>query len=112
VKLQIIFSFTVPLQKSVWNLIYSTGNYNQKWGGSSLDDSLSKWTKTGLFLSSLAPLICWFVWLERNAALFDEKIPSVQSVMIRSLGTVHKPVEVINKSSLRSCLINQTIEFL
>jgi ribonuclease HI len=33
-------------------------------------------------------------------------------VVIRSLGAVHKPVEFINKSSLRSCFINQIFEFL
>jgi ribonuclease HI len=100
-------SFTI----FVWNLIYSTGNYNQKWGESCLTDSLSKWTTNKYVPTTLPPLICWFVWLERNATTFDEKTPSVHSVMIRALGTVHKPEEVITSSLLRSCLINQNIEF-
>jgi len=76
-----------------------------------LDDSLSKWTKNRSASASLAPLICWFVWLERNVAIFEEKTPSAQSVVIRSLGSVHKLVENINQIFVRSCLINQIFEF-
>jgi hypothetical protein len=71
-----------PFTKSVWNKINSIKNYKQEWGGSNLDDSLSKWTKNRSASTSLAPLICWFVWLERNAMIFEEKTPSAQSVVI------------------------------
>jgi hypothetical protein len=50
-------------------------------------------------------------WFERNVALFEEKYPSVKSIVIRSLGAVHKPVEFINKSLLCSCFINQKFKF-
>jgi hypothetical protein len=30
--------------------------------------------------------ICWFIWLERNKAIFEETTPSIHSVIYKTLG--------------------------
>jgi hypothetical protein len=43
--------------------------------------------------------------------LFEEKKPSIQSVVICSIGAIHKSEEPVIKSSLRSCSLNQIVDF-
>jgi len=77
-----------------------------------LEDSLTKWMEFRFVYPNLAPLIYWNVWIERNEVLFEEKKPSIQSVVIRSIGAIHKSEEPAIKSPLHSCSLNRIVDFL
>jgi hypothetical protein len=49
-------------------------------------------------LSSLPTFICWFIWLERNLAIFESRNPSIEKVSFLSLGAVrsHRPQEKVH----------------
>jgi hypothetical protein len=65
--------------KRVWQKIITSKHYNQTWEGTDLDNCLTNWTKNKTIPSSLAALTCWFIWLERNASIFEGKLPSVST---------------------------------
>lgn len=59
------------------------------WSGASITDCLSTWLSNHAAPSSLAIMMCWQIWLERNKALFEDSTPSVQAVFYRILAHWH-----------------------
>jgi hypothetical protein len=61
--------------------------------------------RTNLFQKTLAALTCWYIWLERNNVIFDEKSPSVSVVVYKTLGSLNRLPQSHNSASLRACSI-------
>ena len=100
-----------PFTKRIWLKIKFVKKFNQDWSGIDLDDCLSNWTSDKTAPPCLVAHICWFIWLERNATIFEGKEPSVHLVVIKTLGFLHKPVAKMFSPRLRSCWIEQTLEY-
>jgi hypothetical protein len=43
---------------------------------------------------------CWFTWIERNLAIFEERTPSIHSVIPKVLGLLSHGQKVQNLPSL------------
>jgi hypothetical protein len=109
-KLTICLSI-VHFTKSVWHQIISSRKYNQPWNGTDFEDCVTKWSNNKSVPSSLAALTCWFIWLERNAYVFEGKSPSVNRVVIRTFGALHTPVEKQVTLSLRTNRLLPPLEY-
>jgi hypothetical protein len=86
--------------KSIWLKIRSIKNIRYNWDGVDLDDCLTSWIKRKTNSTILAALICWHIWMERNVAIFEGKTPSVQSIVIKSLGALQNPMVKLITSSI------------
>jgi hypothetical protein len=60
--------------------------YKNCWKGNTLFDCFKNWVEDKIVPSLIAAYICWFIWLERNKALFEETTPSIHSVIYKTLG--------------------------
>jgi hypothetical protein len=69
----IICSFT----RAVWETLkrHTKGVYC--WSGNNLGECFSNWTEAKSSNLSLAALTCWNIWIARNEAIFEGKMPSV-----------------------------------
>jgi ribonuclease HI len=94
-----------PFTKLIWKKIKTIKKYKHEWKGNNLVECLTNWTVDKTVPSYLAALICWFIWLERNSAIFEGKEPSTQAVVIKTLGSLKKPEVSKIPPSFRSCLI-------
>jgi len=65
--------------KLPWQKIKSIKNIRHNWEGFDLDDCLTNWTKNKTNPTSLVALTCWYIWPEKNVAIFEGKVPSVDT---------------------------------
>jgi hypothetical protein len=93
--------------KAIWDKIQTGKKFKNVWKGNSLAECLTNWTADKTVPSYLAALICWYIWLERNSAIFEEKKPSTLAVVTKTLGSLKRPEVSKNLLPIRSCLIAQ-----
>jgi hypothetical protein len=62
--------------KLVWERIKTIQKIKRNWEGITLSDCFNLWTKDKSISPTLATLTCWFIWIERNKAIFDNSSPS------------------------------------
>jgi hypothetical protein len=74
-----------PFAISVWNLVYKELNLNRSWTGNTLSDCLKSWYLDKSVPSHIAAYIIWYIWQERNKALFEDSSPSSQAVIYKIL---------------------------
>jgi ribonuclease HI len=53
----------------------------------------------------LAALTCWYIWLERNKAIFEERSPSVSAVVYKILGSHTWLLQSLKPTPIRVCTI-------
>jgi hypothetical protein len=75
------------------------------WEGATLNDCFSTWTKDKSISKNMASLTYWYIWLERNKVIFDEKSPSVSAVIYKILGSLNWLPQSHTLVSLRVCSI-------
>jgi len=97
--------------KSIWDKIRSIKNIRDNWDGVDLDVCLTRWMKNKNNSSSFAAHICWNIWLERNAVIFEGKKPSIQSVVIKALGATKIPEVNMNTTSNQRVRLDVPLEF-
>jgi len=71
--------------KMVWEKVRLTTCFKVLWDGFSLVDFFKTWVEDRSVPSALAAQICWFIWIERNKAIFEGRIPSVLAVYYKDL---------------------------
>jgi hypothetical protein len=60
---------------------------------------------------TLAATICWFIWNERNIAIFENVVPSFQSVVIKILGLYKHQPSTQKFTPIRECMVTQSDGF-
>jgi hypothetical protein len=74
--------------KKVWERGKRALYITSIWEGSTLVDCYDSWNLQNTNYPTLPVIISWFVWLERNMVIFENKSPTVHTVIIRVLGGV------------------------
>jgi ribonuclease HI len=87
--------------RRVWASLTQQLKLTSVWTGPSLADSMEGWLQNKSVPKVLPLLTSWFIWNERNLAIFEGKIPSVIAVVIKTLNALHKRVEVTSPQVLR-----------
>jgi ribonuclease HI len=75
--------------RMVWSIITSALNLNFTWDGATLADCFENWSKLANHSINLPPMVCWFIWIDRNTCIFENKSPSATTVAYKSLGLHH-----------------------
>jgi ribonuclease HI len=97
--LEFIFLFRIlsslPFTRTIWKKNKEQHKLSTGWTRTSVKDCFANWAFQNHSLSSLPTFICWFIWLERNLAIFESRNPSLEKVIFLSLGAVrsHRPQE-------------------
>lgn len=71
--------------REVWCYLLTHLNLSDSWSGETVTDCFIKWLSNRFLPNSLAALICWNLWIERNHALFEDRAPSTKAVIYRVL---------------------------
>jgi ribonuclease HI len=75
--------------KEVWNRLLQHFSLPFTWTGATIADCFSSWYSEKAAPLTLAALVCWQIWTERNKALFEDAPPSSSAVFHRTLATFH-----------------------
>jgi hypothetical protein len=73
---------------SIWKRLKTLINLKDVWKGPTQLDFFKLWTTEKTTISYLSTLTCWYIWLERNYALFKNTPPSVNQVTIKTMGAL------------------------
>jgi hypothetical protein len=77
----------------VWGRIFIQKNYWALWTGNSLVNCLNLWHKQNHIYPTLSAFTCWFIWQERNMAIFEDQQPTVQRVVHQVLAAMKDHIE-------------------
>jgi hypothetical protein len=80
--------------KSVWDRLALLLNFKMCWKGNNLNDCMNSWVSDKSVPTLVAVHTCWFIWIERNLSIFEEKIPSLHSVIPKILGLHNNGLKV------------------
>jgi hypothetical protein len=97
--------------KKVWERGKRELSFTSIWEGSTLVDCYDSWHLQNTIYTTLPSIISWYVWLERNKVIFENRSPTVHIVIIRVLGgvgshkkkhflKVDKPIKEVEKDHL------------
>jgi ribonuclease HI len=87
--------------QAAWAKVLSTLKLNVSWSGQNLTDCMESWTSIKAAPKKLPVLMCWYLWLERNKALFEGKLPTVTSVVHQTLSLLTKLPTAVNLQAIR-----------
>jgi ribonuclease HI len=68
------------------------------WNKNTFSECFKNWILMRSSLPTLPVFICWYIWSDRNHAIFEDRIPSAQKVAYQSLlaeGEYTKPVKAL-----------------
>jgi hypothetical protein len=85
-----------PFTQTAWAKILTILKLNFTWSGHSLNDCMETWTSNKAASKKLPVLLCWYLWLERNKALFEGKPPTINSVVHPTLCLLTKFPSAVN----------------
>jgi len=74
-----------------------------------LFDCFKNWFEDKTIPTPIAAHICWFIWLERNQAIFEETTPSLQEVIYKTLALQNRVFAPLKDRPLRDIMIPQQI---
>jgi hypothetical protein len=77
-----------PFTISVWERIKMALKFSIGWIGPTMKECFENWALQNHNFPTLPAFICWFIWLERNLAIFESRTPSIQKIAYLSLGAV------------------------
>jgi hypothetical protein len=95
--------------RQVWHHVKASLNLAEQWLGPSTFSCFNSWCSRHQLYPSLPATVCWNVWLTRNAAIFDDKPPSVNLVTKLILSTVNRPS--IPTTAQKLCRSSTTLPF-
>jgi len=86
-----------PFTTLVWERIKIPLKFSTGWIGSTMSKCFENWAIHNHNFPTLLAFICWFIWLERNLAIFESGTPSIQKITFLSLGAVgsHMTIEKV-----------------
>jgi len=91
--------------KRTWKIIFFTFKIKGKWVGKDLAYCFYQCVKDKYVSPSLAAITCWFIWLERNIATFENLQPSIHSVIIKVRGLYKPQLQSQVHFPIKECLI-------
>jgi ribonuclease HI len=77
------------------------------WKGNTLSDCFKNWFEDKTVPTPITAHICWFIWLERNKAIFEETTPSLQAVIYKTLAHQNRVLAPLKDRPSRDILILQ-----
>jgi hypothetical protein len=89
-----------PFTIEVWVRIKKALNLSSGWKGLSVNECFENWNNQNYLYPTLPAFISWYVWLERNKAIFDSGNPSIQKVVCQTLGVVGSSTKKVKSSTL------------
>jgi hypothetical protein len=72
--------------KSVWDRLATILKFKLCWKGRNFSDCMQSWVNEKKVPLLVAAHTCWYTWIERNRAIFEEWNPSIHSVIPKILG--------------------------
>jgi ribonuclease HI len=88
--------------QQVWHHVSTSLNFSEHWLGPSISSCFNSWCSRPQIYLSLPAIVCWNVWLARNAAIFDDKPPPIYLVTNLILNAVVRPHPTIARTKRRS----------
>jgi hypothetical protein len=88
--------------QQVWHHVTTSLKLSEQWLGPSTFSCFSSWCSRHQIYPSLPATVCWNVWLARNAAIFDDKPPSIYLVTNLILNAVARPSPTTAQTNRRS----------
>jgi ribonuclease HI len=73
---------------SIWKRLKNILHLKDTWKGASIMDCYHHWKRYKSNIPFLLTLSCWFLWLERNATIFENTPPSHSWVFIKIMGAL------------------------
>jgi hypothetical protein len=73
-----------PFTRLVWDELKKSMNLEKGWNGITVVDSFKNWSVQNYRLITLPTFVCWFIWVDRNKALFEGSSPSVHRIVYLS----------------------------
>jgi hypothetical protein len=70
---------------NVWTRLLQFLSLTLVWKGDSVLECFADWHKNKSAPISLAATVCWWIWIERNLAIFEGRPPSCQAVIHKIL---------------------------
>jgi len=92
--------------KKIWERLKFTLKIKRKWEGKDMSDCFFHWIKDKSVSPSLVGITCWFIWLERNKATFENLFPSVHSIMFKVLGLYKLHSSTQAHVPIKDCMIS------
>jgi hypothetical protein len=77
----------------LWNLLSLHYSLPLAWNGVSFSDCLTSWISDRRAPHPLVAHACWQIWIERNLAIFENRLPFCQAVLHRVTSSFnwHRP---------------------
>jgi hypothetical protein len=79
-----------PFARAVWARETTFLRVKNRWEGENFNSVFDYWVLDKTVPTTLAVLICWYIWFERNQVIFEDKKPSIGAVACRIIGA-HNP---------------------
>jgi ribonuclease HI len=90
--------------KKLWVLLKNSLKLKRIWSGQDITDAYYNWITDKTVPSEVAALTCWFLWIERNRGIFENKRPSVFSVMHKVMGLFRHKSNIV-PNLVKECFI-------
>jgi hypothetical protein len=91
--------------KKVWERIKYTQNLKRNSEGKTLSDCFNNWIKEKIVSPTLATIICWFIWNERNISTFENVAPSFHFLITKVLGLHKLQPSTQSFVPIRECMV-------
>jgi hypothetical protein len=95
-----------PFTVSIWNKILNHFKLVFGWSGSTVLECFDYWMRRNYAYSSLPTFICWYIWNERNLAIFESKSPSIEKIFFLSIVVVADHSTLKTQKSLDALAIS------
>jgi ribonuclease HI len=82
------------------------------WKGLSLSDCFDSWLKDKSVPIKLVVHLCWYVWIERNQVIFEDKSPSIWAVIYKTIRAQSPCTSSQSLSAIKWSLICQGIDHI
>jgi hypothetical protein len=96
------YSFT----KQLWAMLKYLLNLKRIWSGEDIVVVYYQWIFDKSVLPEIAALTCWCLWIERNKCIFENKTPSVHSVLHKIMGLLDQRIIMYLNVQQRNALYN------
>jgi hypothetical protein len=86
-----------PFTCAVWERVKKSINNLGAWTGNSISECFKNWKLQNSAYPTLPIFICWYIWIERNLAIFEDGSPSIHKVVFLSLlvmGDYKSPIKI------------------
>jgi ribonuclease HI len=88
----------------IWTATSQHFSLQTAWKGASVMDCFSKWHSDKSAPLPLAAIVCWWLWIERNQALFENRPPNRPAVLHRIFSSFHWRPSSLKPSKIKACV--------